>query len=280
MDQIAQIRQQKHKEYLRQTWLPEFFEKYKPFFDLEAKAQRTIIRAIKKHYLPEVANSEFLEYIPGIYRMRIKLTPDNLVLPKEPQEKHVASPLHDELPTLSPESSESESSEDYTVTKVKNKKKRNNNHNDVDIDQVIEESLKDYNNHFENSIQNVLHESIKDNHDVDYEEYILNQAIIESLSNTNTNTSVIIDDDSKPSNSNHQEDDTDNSDCYCLVIDIRDFHENPSQPLLINDVPYYLSNEQKMHLKKLWNKVNPDTSAGMKFQQDLAYQKGLINDKK
>lgn len=251
MDQITQIRQQKHKEYLRQIWLPEFFEKYKSFFDLEVKAQRTLVRAIKKHYLPDVSNSEFLEYIPGIYRMRIKLTPDNLI---KPQEKY-------NLDSLSAKNNDSDSSEDYATTKVRN--------DNADIDQIMEESLKDYNDHFENSIHDVLQESIKDNFDMDYEEYLLNQAVMESLNNSNINLNTDADTNTIINNDIPE---------YYIVIDIREFHENPLQPLIINDVPYYLSNKQITQLKKLWNKVNPDTSAGMKFQQDLAYQKGLNYD--
>lgn len=272
MNQLEQIRIEKHKDFLRKTWLPKFFEKYKSLFDSEIKAQRMISKAIRKHYLPDVANHEFLEFIPGIFRMRIKLTSDNLVKPKQlVEEKDV----------------ESDSSEDFTVTKKQKSKKpekdkkNKKNKNKDDIDQVIEESLKEYNEQFENQMDAVLNESIKDNNDVDYEEYILNQAIMESLGQNNN----IFDDSIKQSNDNHQfiqeeEQMNNNSDCLCLVLDIRDFHANPEQPLLINDVPYYLSTDQINRLMKLWNKVNPDTPAGMKFQQDLEYQKAVVHDKK
>ncbi|ARF09708.1 hypothetical protein Indivirus_2_87 [Indivirus ILV1] len=237
MDQLSRIRLEKHREYLRHTWLPEFFQKYRPLFDSQLKAQRVIINAIRKYYLPDVANREFLEYIPGIYRMRVKLDQNNLVKPEDKK-------------TDSPDNSDFESSDDYTKT---------NNNDDVDIDadinQVMQESLKEYNEYYKNSIKNTINESIINNTNLDYDEYFLNKAISESLE--------------------HETYDT-----FCLVIDIRDFHTNPSQPLMINDVPYYLSSNQIEQLQKLWNKVNPDTSAGMKFQQDLAYQKGLINDKK
>ncbi|MCJ7637934.1 MAG: hypothetical protein MUO21_10635, partial [Nitrososphaeraceae archaeon] len=172
MNQLEQIRIEKHKDFLRKTWLPTFFEKYKSLFDSEAKAQRMISIAVRKHYLPDVANSEFLEFIPGIFRMRIKLTSDNLFKPNQPVEEHF-------------ENNESDSSEDFTVTKKKKKSNKDKKDNKNDIDQVIEESLKEYNEKFDNQMDAVLNESIKDNNDVDYEEYILNQAIMESLGQNN-----------------------------------------------------------------------------------------------
>ena len=74
MDQLEQIRIEKHKEYLRRTWLPEFFEKYKPYFDQETKAKKIIYRFIKKYGIPDVINPEHLEHIPGIFRVRLKIT--------------------------------------------------------------------------------------------------------------------------------------------------------------------------------------------------------------
>ena len=223
MNQLEQIRIEKHKDFLRKTWLPLFFEKYKSFFSKEALAKKTILKAIKKHFLPDVLNKEFLEYIPGIYRMRVKLTPDNLVKPK---------PIEVVENKININNESDEEDEEYYSNK-KNKKNKNSLDQDADINQVIEESLKEYNDTFDK----VLSESIKDNNDVDYDEYILNQAILDSI-NCTVNTA----------NTNYQEEKEKvlNQDpnidviCFHIVIDIRDFYPNPTQPLLINDMSYFL----------------------------------------
>ena len=64
-----------------------------------------------------------------------------------------------------------------------------------------------------------------------------------------------------------------------LVIDIRNFYKNPDQPLLINDKVYYLSVYQINKLKMLYNKVNPETPSGIKYQQDLEYYKSIATEK-
>jgi hypothetical protein len=232
MNQLQQIRLEKHKAYLRETWLPEFFEKYKPLFDEKRKAKRRIIHFIKKYGLPEVINPDNLEHIPGIYRIRLKLTDDQLVPPKELDDKNPSD------------------NDDSDVS---------NNIEDADLDQVLKESLNEYNE----QLDKVLSESIKDNNDVDYEEYILNQAIAESLNNSNDLSS------------------TPNQDApkkeiwgtLYYVIDIRDYIDHLDEPIYVYGDLYYFSDDQKNHIKKIWNKIND-----LKYQQDFEYYKVLSQD--
>ena len=233
MNQLAQIRIEKHKEYLRQTWLPEFFEKYKPYFDKENKAKKNIYKFIKTYALPNVINEDHLQYIPGIFRVRLKITDDNLFKPiiekkENSDEEEIKDPL------------------------------------DADLDQVINESLKEYNQSYEQA----LNESIKDNHDVDYEEYILNQAIMESLNN---NPDIKIE--------NHQIK-KQKYDPFYYVIDIREYIKDLTQPINIYGDTYYFSAKQSEYLQKLWHKLNPETDAGIQFHQNFAYYKTIYNDKK
>ena len=263
MDQLNRIRLEKHKEYRRNTWLPEFFEKYKKYFSNEMVAKKVILRAIRRKFLFDVVNPEMLPYIPGIYRMRVKLTPNNLNKPDM---------------TVNFEHFDNDVEEYFTKKGVqKNKIIHNEN---TDIDQIINESLKEYNDTVENDIEKILQESIKDNNDIDYDEYILNQAILESLNNNNdVHTGHTNDDHIKDQMRKDQmiKDQTSHSEFY-VVIDIRDYCDNTKEPIIVNNCEYYLSDEQIVHLLKLWNKVNPESQNGLKFIQNLEYQKSLIAD--
>lgn len=254
MNQLEQIRLEKHKEFRRKTWLPQFFEKYGKFFDKEIKSKKVICRFIKKYALPNIINDDHLEYIPGIYRVRLLFTDDNLV----PITKKDVSKEN------------SNDSDDEFFVKKKNKKEQD----DPDIDQILEESLTEYNK----SLDKVIHESIKDHdellnkndvhdiNDVDYDEYILNQAILESLSNNNSKLEKEKEQDQSQKNS------------FYFVIDIRGYINDLTQPVIVYGDTYYLSNKQMDYMKKLWNKINPETPSGLKFQQDLEYHKGLSKD--
>lgn len=235
MDQLEQIRIEKHKQYLRQTWLPKFFEKYRPYFDSEERAKRTIYRFFKKYVIPNVVNEENLDYIPGLFRVRLQITNENLFKPEIKKEEKKESITDDELVHFD------ESLEN------------------ADINQVMKESLQTYND----TIDQVINESIKDNNDLDYDEYILNQVLMESLQGNNSDVVDI----GKDHNNNFSE-------SFYFVIDIRDYINDLGQPLYINNNIFYLSTKQIDEINKLWSRVN-----SLKYQQDIEYQKGLINDK-
>ncbi|AYV77012.1 MAG: hypothetical protein Barrevirus7_19 [Barrevirus sp.] len=268
MNQLEQIRIEKHKEFLRKSWLPQFFEKYKQLFLI--KAQTRISRAIRKYLLPDVINMEALDYVPGLFRMRVKLSPENLVNPLDQKVGELANSDDDE--DVDSDSDEHYKKKNkrynkYKKYKMKEKEQNDNKFTD-DLDKVIQESLKEYNNNVEDQIDTVINESMG----IDYEEYILNQAILESLGKTSVDSCM------KNNNNEPKENKKENIDYFHILIDIRDFHDNPEKPLLIDDTTYYLTEKQIIKLLTLWNRVNPNSAAGMKFHQDIDYHKSINKD--
>lgn len=280
MNQLEQIRLEKHKDFRRKTWLPQFIEKYRPLFDSEVKAQRILSKSIRKRFLPDVANYEHLDLIPGIYRMRVLLNGNNI------------KSDNDNIEESNDSIKESESSsEDYTVTKKnksknkskqksnkKNKSKNKDKHKikskseETNLEKAIQDSLKEY----DDQVKNIMNESMKDISydlpDEDYEEYILNQAILESLNKESYKDSPK--ESYKDSQNNFELDE------IWIVIDIRNFYKKPEQPLLINGQIYYLTEVQINKLLMLYKKVDPNSVSGMKYQQDLEYHKSIVHDKK
>ena len=56
-------------------------------------------------------------------------------------------------------------------------------------------------------------------------------------------------------------------------LDLRTYGKDMSQPVYVNDKLYYLNHMQQNKLKKMWNKVDPETVKGLQFKQDLDYYK-------
>ncbi|CAH6421148.1 Hypothetical protein KVN_LOCUS159 [uncultured virus] len=83
MDELVNIRRIQHQKYLRENWLPIFFQKYRKLFDKKNRAAIIIYRFFKKYFFHQVLNLtiEELNGIPGLFRLRIKLTEQNLSNP-------------------------------------------------------------------------------------------------------------------------------------------------------------------------------------------------------
>ena len=58
-----------------------------------------------------------------------------------------------------------------------------------------------------------------------------------------------------------------------ILIDLRTYGPNPHLPIYINNIPYYLNDEQIILIKKIWNKVDPNTAQGIRTKQNLEYIK-------
>lgn len=273
MNQLDQVRLEKHKEYRRQTWLPQFFEKYGKYFDPKTKAMKVISKFVSKHALPPVINSEHLEYIPGFYRVRLRLTDENLYPPViQKQENNKDSNTKDNKKRKENNDSSDDEPSYSTAPHMHDEVFFEDNPIEADMNQVMKESLKEYNTA---TLDQVMTESIKDNHEVDYDEYILNQAILESLNNgdltPNNNLS-----NNHVSNENAFSNNTNQS--FYYVVDIRGYIGDLTQPIIVYGDTYYLSNKQIDYMQKLWQKLNPETPAGLKFQQDFDFYKGLAKD--
>lgn len=100
----------------------------------------------------------------------------------------------------------------------------------------------------------ILNESICDDEFFDED---INKAIIESLKKY----------DDSDNNTNN------NKNNYWICIDLRVYGPEPTKPIYIDDTKYYLNNSQIDQINKLWNKINPSTSRGIRFHQDLKFFK-------
>lgn len=169
---IIQVRKQKHIEYKKKIWLPQFIEKYKWLLHPKLIAIRRIQRFLRNRFFIHPINltKDQLDDIPGIYRLRIKFNKEN-------------------------------------ITDIK--------HNEDDLEKALRESL-------------IIH--------------------IEEYKNIQT-------------------------DYICL--DLRIYGQDPTLPIYIADIPYYLTQIQINKIKRLWNKIN-----SLIFQQDYEYYKCLSKDMK
>jgi len=232
MDQLNQIRLEKKKEYLRQTFLPSFFDRYKLFMSPKYKKIVTIQKFIRNKLLKNVVNQDSIIFTPGIFRYRVKLT--DLNLNKSPIKKILDNNYY-------------EMATGVTFSGLVN---------DIEVDSAIRASLKDYDQDYEKQLSEAINQSISNHVDdeFDYEEIQLNKILIESFKNKI------------------------NDDHFYICLDLRIHGPTPEEPIYVEGIPYYLNNEQKMDIIKAWNKVNPDTSSGIIFQQKLNYIKSLSND--
>lgn len=125
----------------------------------------------------------------------------------------------------------------------------NYNNNSDELEHILKKSLKVYNEEYDDKINKLLYDSLDD---FEKEEQNLEIAILESLKSSNNNNKDI---------------------GYCL--DLRIFGPDPHRPIFINNKEYYLNKEQIDEINKIWFKINPSTSQGIRFAQDLEYYKAL-----
>lgn len=225
MDELSRIRKEKHNDFLRANWLPEFFKKYREIF--ENKKIISMQRLIRKNILFEVINEDIVNFIPGLFRKRIKLTEKNLVRPVTDlvKKNNIPKPIID----------------------------------DDNIQNAIKESEKEYNENFEKELSKILEKSIQDNNFVDYDDYILNQVVEDSykiIDNTPVGSPNLLRYENLKMG---------------VCLDLRIYGPDPYQPIIIFDTHYYLNNEQIKEIKKIWNKINPATNAGIIYKQNLEF---------
>lgn len=215
MNQLEIIRRERHIDYKLKTWFPYFTEKYSKYFTKQYKAAKRIGKFLKDNLFKNVINDDEMIYIPGIYRLRIQLDNNNL-----------NKPIKMNKPTIKNKESI------FTI--------------DDDIKLAIDRSLSDF------EITNKY--DMEDNLEyyVDYDEYLINEIILESHKIENIS--------------------------FYFCIDLRVYGRNPYEQICIDGRKYYLSDEQIKKVISEWNKVNPETSRGLQFTQNLEYYKSLSND--
>ncbi len=81
--ELAEIRKAKHAAFIKKIHLPTLRDYIKNKKNKDNSAETTIYYGIKNMYFPEPINisSDELEFIPGIYRMRLKVGETNLIKP-------------------------------------------------------------------------------------------------------------------------------------------------------------------------------------------------------
>lgn len=158
-EQLRLVREERRKRHLRETWLPTFFEKYKPLFNPANIAARQIQRFFRKYVTPPVVNNYDLMNIPGLFVYRVQLNDDNLTNPFEKQQN-----LDEQLEDI--------------------RKKQHAVHTgdlsieDELLEKVIQESLKEVpQKNVMDELDYALQISLQNCDD----EYLINKAIIESL---------------------------------------------------------------------------------------------------
>jgi len=60
-----------------------------------------------------------------------------------------------------------------------------------------------------------------------------------------------------------------------VLVDLRIYGSYPSLPLMINNVEYLLPQHEQEKIKDIWNKINPDNTNGLRFQQYIDYTKAM-----
>ena len=54
----------------------------------------------------------------------------------------------------------------------------------------------------------------------------------------------------------------------------------PTDPIFIEDMPYYLQPDDAVRIKKQWELINEKTSQSIRFKQNLEFAKGMCRDRK
>jgi hypothetical protein len=271
MDPLAIIRQEKHKEYRRITWLPTFFEKYKSYFNPQNKYKRILLKFFKKYCLKPTVND--VNAIPGYFRYRIKLDNNNQnkpIINNRVTFTTNSNPMTQYIPLdyMDKHTKRYEAKQQRSMKYIINKKTREDN--DSQLDRLLIQSRQEFED--EQILQTII-EQTKQNNDDELIQKIIN----ESKKEYNGNFDEDCDE-------NDDEDDLkkaiqlslEESFYYC--IDLQLYGPNPEMAIKHNDKMYYLNMSQINKVKQVWNDIDPSTGKGMIYRQNFEYVKSLAND--
>ena len=313
MNQVEEIRRLQKINYLKKTWLPNITKKYTKYFSPENIAARRICKFMKKHLLPEVINlsQEQLDYIPGLFKIRFKFNETNLEMPIKVKKSEPVNDFYKyEFTSYDcKNNSNYESQISNYLNKQNNiyshiKHEQNNDFNiksQDDYDLAIKQSLMNYNDNYENEVETVIQLSLdsydnhfNDNHFNDknvnqndniYKEDILDLseesqmdlAVMESMKTGKFNENLDIDDElqkaldfSLGKNIIKLDDQG-----FYICLDLRIYGPDPYKEIYIGDKIYYLNENQIKKIKNAWARVNPDSSAGIIYSQNIEYYKSF-----
>jgi len=176
------------------------------------------------------------------------------------------------------------------------------------IDKILQESIRTFNEQNDNVLKTVL---AKSNEEVDEMNKVIMKNIIgESFQDINTPENEVIDGSNELQQAIEQslkwgrrssiesiqdseiDIDSDSDQCevfespveehvmetsdptgmvYNVCLDMRIYGVDPFLPIHIDGKDYYLSEDQIVEIQQKWNEVNPDTTQGKEFEEDLKY---------
>lgn len=63
-----------------------------------------------------------------------------------------------------------------------------------------------------------------------------------------------------------------------IVMDIRELYAHKNEPIVVNNMIFYLQPQDHIRLEKQFNKIHGETPASVRFLQQLEYDRGLCED--
>jgi len=264
------IRRQK---WTRDKWLPKFVEEYKLKSDnfkkeLDNRINKSLCYYIREKILFPVDNIplEDMRNIPGIFRIRFHLTESNMVLP---------------ILEIPEESAQAQTITQINISDVINYQTGGDNsyyHGEYDpfdiIDNdiannmayILEKSKLQYEKELDDELEKAINESKS------YADNELEKALVLSQMDVYNfpNTKIV-------NNADDKFDDTNNI-IFNVCLDIRLYGPNPTTPILIDDMVFYLNEEQIKKIQDVWKKIDPETPTGINTLQNIQYFKGIAKD--
>ena len=245
--QYARIKKLKHLDYLRETWLPTFIEKYKTEKKKSDNNYNLILaKFVKIYFLPEVINltEDTIIHIPGVYRKRLLITDEHLKKPHLEFKNDISKPKEN-------------IKEQIGISNIDNNV-YNNVDMEVNITTILEHSLIEYEKLNENQCEEDMIKAINQSlEDINYDNIDLNSlddsddellaAVMLSLEN--------------------------NINKFYVCIDLNLYGPNPYQPIVIDGKEYFLQKDQISNITLLWEKINE-----FKYNQKIEYIKAMSVD--
>ena len=255
MDDIRLYRKEQNKKYYIKKRISELSSKYKNLIVLDKKKRSAyrISNFIKRKLIPNIDNEEYinLNEIPSIFIIRLKFTEKNLEIPKD------------------------------NIDDKKDKKDSIYNEKDKNY-----QSSKYYNDQMVEALQTSLEEYESNNKLYNYEDVTMNEAILNSLKEDDIDKDLekALLESLKETKKSKKEIKNINNRCNEKIrlvfgFDLRIVITNPKFPISWGNYIFYFTNDQIEYIKKTWKKINPSTSTGIRFQQRLEYDKGLVKDR-
>ena len=252
MSQMNEIRKIQHIRYLEKHWFPKYISKNKKYWSRKYITSSTIRQYIKNKYLPEPINltNDELQLIPGLYRKRIMLNNDNLIKRMPNKKANINVNTNTNINIFG-----SYNFNDITTNSFNNTSLIDS---DTSLIEAMNNSIKEQELYFLKELDEAKKLSLKnmgnmdnDNNTLDIDDIELMQAIEQSLMNSDDKVEI------------------------CVCLDLRIFGPNPEEPIYVNDVPYYLNENQINEIEMLWKKINDH-----QFKQLLEYHKTMAIDMK